>query len=153
METLQSEIRMEPIRAAELAPATEMAVGAANATAMALGPARLGAKFAVQAQAVNPWITRNLHRVWRLSLPADRMQRSRVTTTIESLRGEAGRLSLVGHEEISIPVVVLERPTHDQLTPSGVRVIEGGVALQMSSASLRHAGQYAGRLVLRTEGY
>jgi hypothetical protein len=153
METLQADIRIEPIRAAELASPAQTFAGAANATAMALGPAHLGADFALQAQAVNPWVTRDLNRVWRLTLPADRGQRSRVTTTVESLRGEAGRLSLVGHEEVSIPVLVLERPSTVQHAPSGVRVIEGGVALQVPSASLRHAGQYAGRLIVRTEGY
>lgn len=153
METLQADIRIEPIRASELASAAQTTGTAASATAVALGPTRLGADFALQVQAVNPWITRDLNRVWRMTVAADRSPRSRVTTSIESLRGEAGRLSLVGREEVSIPVMVLERPSTIQHAPSGVRVIEGGVALQMPSASLRHAGQYAGRLIVRTEGY
>ena len=153
METLHTQIRIEPIRSDDLAFATETIAGAANATAAALGATQLGADFGIRAQAVNPWITRDLNRVWRLTVPSDRSQRSRVTTTVESLRGEPGRLSLIGHEEISIPVTVLERPASVQQGPSGVRVTEGGVALQVPSASLRHAGQYAGRLILRTEGF
>jgi hypothetical protein len=153
METLQANLRVEPIRLNDLAPAPSMSEGSANATAVALGPARLGASYSIPMQSVNPVVVRELNRIWRLTIPAGNRARSQVTVAIESLRGEPGRLSLLGHEEISIPVAVLERAVTVRLEDAGSRILEGGVALQIPSASLQHAGQYAGRLVLRTEGF
>ena len=153
METLQTDLRIEPIRLNDLAPTPAVATGSAQATAVALGPARLGATYSLPALPINAVVSRDLNRVWRLTVPSANRSRARVTTQVESLRGEAGRLSLVGREEISIPVVVLERPAITRMDEAGTRIIEGGVALQIPTASLRHAGQYAGRLVLRTEGF
>lgn len=153
METLQTDLRIEPIRLNDLAPTPAVATGSAQATAVALGPARLGATYALPALPINAVVSRDLNRVWRLTVPSANRSRSRVTSHVESLRGEAGRLSLVGREEVSIPVAVLERPAITRMDEAGNRIIEGGVALQIPTASLRHAGQYAGRLVLRTEGF
>lgn len=153
METLQTNLRIEPIRLNDLAAAPMLGSGVATATAAALGPARLGATYSLPSQPINAVVSRELNRLWRLTVPSANRSRSRVTTHIESLRGEPGRLSLVGREEISIPVAVLERPAITRMDDSGNRITEGGVALQIPSASLQHAGQYAGRLVLRTEGF
>jgi hypothetical protein len=153
METLQANLRIEPIRLNDLAPAPSLSAGSANATAIALGPARLGANYVMPSPAINPVVTRELNRIWRLTVPAGNSSRSQVTATVESMRGEPGRLSLLGHEEISIPVVVLERAASVRLDESGSRILEGSVVLQITSASLQHAGQYTGRLVLRTEGF
>ena len=153
METLQSDLRIEPIRFNDLAPAPTMTVGSADATAVALGPARLGASYTLPSQPMSPVVQRELTRVWRLTIPAGSTTRSRVSASVESLRGEPGRLSLVGHEEFSVPVVVLERAAAVHMEESGNRILEGGVALQIPSSSLQHAGQYSGRLVLRTEGF
>ena len=153
MEPLQANLRIEPIRLDDLAPTPAVASGSAQATAVALGPARLGATYSLPALPINAVVSRDLNRVWRLTVPSANRSRSRVTTQVESLRGEAGRLSLVGREEVSIPVAVLERPAVTRMDEAGNRIIEGGVALQIPTASLQHAGQYAGRLVLRTEGF
>jgi hypothetical protein len=153
METLQTNLRIEPIRLQDLAPVPAQSVGAASATAVALGPAILGARYTMPAQPMNPFVTRELNRIWRLTIPAGNRARSQVTAVVESLRGEPGRLSLLGHEEISIPVVLLERASIQRIDESGNRVLEGGVALQIPSISIRHAGRYSGRLVLRTEGF
>ena len=155
METLQTDLRIEPIRLNDLAPTPTppVAPGTAPATAVALGPARLGATYALPALPINAVVSRDLNRVWRLTVPSANRSRARVTSHVESLRGEAGRLSLVGREEVSIPVAVLERPATTRMDEAGIRIVEGGVALQIPTASLRHAGQYAGRLVLRTEGF
>jgi len=153
METLQTDLRIEPIRLNDLADTPTVASGSASATAAALGPARLGASYALPAPPINAVVSRDLNRVWRLSVPSANRSRARVTSHVESLRGEAGRLSLVGREEVSIPVVVLERPATTRLDEAGNRIVEGGIALQIPTASLQHAGQYAGRLVLRTEGF
>ena len=102
---------------------------------------------------MNAIVTRDMSQIWRLTIPSGSPGRSRVSVTVESLRGEPGRLSLFGHEEISIPVAVLERAPTVRLDESGSRVMEGGFVLQIPSASLQHAGQYTGRLVLRTEGF
>lgn len=153
METLQANLRIEPIRLNDLALGPALPAGATHATAVALGPAQLGASYSIPAQPVSPLVTRELNRIWRLTIPAGNLSRSQVTATVESMRGEPGRLSLLGHEEISIPVSVLERAPAMRLGDSGGRVVEGGVALQIPSASLQQAGQYTGRLVLRTEGF
>ena len=153
METLQANLHLEPIRFNDLAPATATTSGAAEATAMAFGASQLGARYALPTQPINPLIQRELVRIWRLTVPAGSPSRAQVSASIESLRGEPGRLSLLGHEEVSIPVAVLERPVSVRLEQSGSRVLEGGIALQIPSATLQHAGQYSGRLVLRTEGF
>jgi hypothetical protein len=153
METLQANLRIEPIRLGDLAPAASMSAGSSDATAVALGPAHLGASYSIPSQSVNTVVVRELDHIWRLTIPAGNRARSQVTATIESMRGEPGRLSLLGHEEISIPVAVFERAIAVRLDDAGNRVLEGGVALQIPTVSLQHAGQYTGRLVLRTEGF
>lgn len=152
-ETLQSSLPLDPIRLEDVAASTTVAARAGSATALALGPGQLGATYPTPAQAIKPLIQRTLNRVWRLSLPATNAPALRVTASVESLRGEAGTLSLVGQEDVSIPVVVVERAPNLHMESNGRRILEGGVVLQIPSASLQRAGQYAGRLVLRTEGY
>jgi hypothetical protein len=152
-ETLRNNLPLDPIRVEDVAASTTIAAHAGSATALALGPAQLGATYSTPAQSIKPFIQRELSGVWRLTVPASNAPMMRVTTAVESLRGEAGKLSMVGHEEVSIPVVVLERTPTMHMANAGSKVLEGGVVLQIPSASLQLAGQYAGRLVLRTEGY
>ena len=155
LETLDSRPRLEPIRVEDLAGATLVPTGATHATALSPARAKLEATYATPAQALAPYVRRELNHVWRLSLPAGNASASatHVTTSVESLRGEPGRLTLVGHDEISIPVAVLESLPQQRVDTSGTRVLEGGVVLQIPSSALLHSGQYGGRLILRTEGY
>jgi voltage-gated potassium channel Kch len=153
LETLQSSVPLNPIRLEDVAPAATVAARAGNATARALGPATLDATYSTPAQSITPFIQRELNRVWRLTIPAANAPAMRVIATVESIRGETGKLSMVGHDEISIPVLVLDRAPNVHVDNSGRRILEGSVVLQIPSASLQRAGQYAGRLVLRTEGY
>jgi hypothetical protein len=152
-ETLQSNLPLDPIRLEDVAGSTTVAARAGSATALALGPGQLGANYATPAQSIKPFIQRELNGVWRLTQPMSNAPAMRVTASVESLRGEAGKLSMIGHEEISIPVLVLEHAPTVHVATSGSRILEGGVVLQIPTASLQRAGQYAGRLVLRTEGY
>jgi hypothetical protein len=153
LETLQSSVPLNPIRIEDVAPAATISARAGNATARALGPATLDATYSTPAQSITPFIQRELNRVWRLTIPAANAPAMRVIATVESARGESGKLSMVGHDEISIPVLVLDRAPNVHVDNSGRRIMEGSVVLQIPSASLERAGQYAGRLVLRTEGY
>jgi hypothetical protein len=153
LETLQSSVPLNPIRLEDVAPAATVTARAGTATAHALGPASLDATYSTPAQSITPFIQRELNRVWRLTIPAANAPAMRVITSVESLHGEAGKLTMVGHDEISIPVMVLERAPNVHVENSGRRILEGGVVLQIPITSLQRAGQYAGRLVLRTEGY
>ncbi|HXD83193.1 MAG TPA: hypothetical protein VN599_02065 [Rudaea sp.] len=154
LETLQSNPRLEPIRAEDIAGASSVPIGASHATAVAPSRAKLEATYSTPAQSVAPFVRREIDHVWRLSTPATAQAMAmRVTTSVESLRGEPGRLTLVGHDEISIPVVLLESAPMPRTDNSGTRVLEGGVVLQIPSGALLHSGQYGGRLILRTEGY
>jgi hypothetical protein len=155
LETLRDNASLPPIRAEDVAQTGSVALGATRSTAVALGTTHLGADYSIATEPLTPFVQRDLGQVWRLSVPA--MTRTsnnlRVTTSIESLRGEPDKLSLVGHEEISIPVVLIERAPSVRVANTGTRIMEGGVLLQIPSASLQLAGQYGGRLVLRTEGF
>ena len=153
LETLQNSVPLNPIRLEDMAPAAAIGARAGSATAHAQGPTSLDATYSTPAQSITPFIQRELNRVWRLTLPAANSPAMRVITSVESARGEAGKLSMVGHEEISIPVLVLERAPTMHVENSGRRILEGGVVLQISTTSLQRAGQYSGRLILRTEGY
>ncbi|GEM_PF-6854520 len=154
METLQRSVQLQPIRVEDLAGAASVASGAASATAVAPARAQLAATYATPARATVPYIQRDLGRLWRLTVPASAHGPTpRVTATVESLRGEPGKLSLVGHEEISIPVLLLENAPVVRADTNGTTVLEGGFALQIPSSALERAGSYGGRLVLRTEGY
>lgn len=140
MEILQSSLRIEPIRLNDLAQSPSLSAGAASATAIALGPTRLGASYSLPSQPISAVVTRDISQIWRLTIPSGSPGRSHVTATVESLRGESGRLSLFGREEISIPVTVLERAPTLRLDESGSRVMEGGFVLQIPSASLQYGG-------------
>jgi hypothetical protein len=155
LETLRDSASLDTIRVEDVARGSTVSTGSASSTASALGRAQLGATYSATDQSIAPFIQRELKRVWRLTVPAMARNTSmlRVTTTIESLHGEPGRLSLIGHEEISIPVIVLERSPTVRTENAGSRIMEGGVILQIPSASLQLAGQYGGRIVLRTEGF
>lgn len=155
LETLHDSASLPPIRAEDVAQTAVVAQGSTNSTAVAQGMARLGAEYSIATEALAPFVQRDLGQVWRLSTPQTARTSSNlhVTTSIESLRGEPDKLSLLGHEEISIPVFLIERAPNVRVAKDGVRVVEGGVMLQIPSAALQHAGQYAGRLVLRTEGF
>lgn len=158
LETLDNNPRLEPIRVEDIAGSASVPLGATHATANAPTRAQLQATYVTPAQAVAPYVRRQIDHVWRLSLPSGGSNAAgsasmRVTTSVESLRGEAGRLTLVGHDEISIPVVVLESAPQLRTGVAGTRVLEGGVVLQIPSSALLHSGQYGGRLILRTEGY
>jgi hypothetical protein len=154
LETLQPSVQLQPIRAEDIAGRALVASGAASASAVAPARAALAAVYATPARATQPYIQRDLGRLWRLTVPASvRGASLRVSATVESLRGELGRLSLIGHEEITIPVLLLENAPVQRNDPDGTRVVEGGFSLQIPSAALQRAGSYGGRLVLRTEGY
>jgi hypothetical protein len=155
LETLRDNASLPPIRAEDVAQAGAITLGSTHSTAVALGAAHLGADYSITAEPLTPFVQRDLGQVWRLSVPtaARTGNNLRVTTSIESLRGEPGKLSLVGHEEISIPVVLIERVPNVRVANTGARIIEGGVIVQIPSAALQLSGQYSGRLVLRTEGF
>ena len=155
LETLRDNASLAPIRAEDVAQAGVVTLGSTQTTAVALGAAHLDADYSIATEALAPFVQRDLGQVWRLSMPQVSRSSSslHVSTSIESLRGEPDKLSLVGHEEISIPVVLIERAPNVRVARDGARVVEGGVMLQIPSAALQHAGQYAGRLVLRTEGF
>ncbi len=155
LETLRDNAALPPIRAEDVAQAGVVTLGSTQSTAIAVGTAHLGADYSIVAEPLAPFVQRDLGQVWRLSVPpvARASGSLRVTASIESLRGVADQLTLIGHEEVSIPVVLIERVPNVRVDKDGVRVIEGGVSLQIPSSALQHAGQYAGRLVLRTEGF
>lgn len=155
LETLRDNAALPPIRAEDVAQAGTVTLGATQGTAVALGAAHLGADYSITTEPLAPFVQRDLGQVWRLSVPVSSRTTNNlhVTTSIESLRGEPDKLSLIGHEEISIPVVLIERAPSVRVANGETRIIEGGVMLQIPSAALQHAGQYSGRLVLRTEGF
>lgn len=154
LETIHDQTSMPAIRAEDVAPAAAVTLGSTNSTAIASGAMQLDADYAMVTEALTPFVQRDLGQVWRLSVPPVAHSGSpRVTTSIESLRGEPDKLSLIGHEEISIPVVLIDRVPNVRIANNGARVTEGGVIVKIPSAALQRAGQYAGRLVLRTEGF
>ncbi|HZP65079.1 MAG TPA: hypothetical protein VFB32_02110 [Rudaea sp.] len=154
LETLQSSPRLEAIRAEDVAGANTVAVPGVHAIAVAPARGKLEATYTTPAQALTPFVRREIEHVWRLSVPATATGAAmHVTATVESLRGEPGKLTLLGHDEVSIPVLVLENAPTLRTDGTGTRVIEGGVVLQIPNGALTHAGQYGGRIILRTEGY
>jgi hypothetical protein len=97
-------------------------------------------------------VTRELHRVWRMQLPAGRTAVNvGVTARIESLAGPSALASDERAGE-SLPIKIIPRAPRTVSTDTHRQTLEGDVLLEFDLRNLRVGGHYSGRLVITAEG-
>lgn len=140
-----------PIRLDDIADqAVQPLVGDAR-RAVAMGT-QLVSPGAIRVPPVRLTVTRELHRVWRMQLPAGRTPVNvGVTARIESLAGPAALASDERAGE-SLPIRIIPRAPHTVSADTHSQTLEGDVLLEFDLRNLRVGGRFSGRLVITAEG-
>ena len=140
-----------PIRLDDIADQAIQPLNGDARRAIAMGT-QLVSPGALRVPPVRLTVTRELHRVWRMQMPAGRMPVNiGVNARIESLAGPAALASDEKSGE-SLPIRIIPRAPRTVSSDAHGQTLEGDVLLEFDLRNLRVGGHYSGRLVITAEG-
>ena len=104
---------------------------------------------------VSGFVQRDVPSLWKMRIAPGKSAggNPNVRVQLEGLDGQPNVLSCIDSPSVSVPAFVRSSSTHGVPNKDGVLELTGGAAIQIPLAGLTRACRYAGRLVVRLEGF